>query len=122
MDIEILPFEESLIPYAVKVFKLLSESSSILDKVEKDMNRKSFHLVLKLMKDEKLRNLLVAVRDRIELPNKISKIRKMLSLADKKNFAYVIILGEDEAKNNLITVKNLDTADQFQLPLSLFEG
>jgi len=118
----VLPFEESLIPYAVKVFKLLSESSSILDKVEKDMNRKSFHLVLKLMKDEKLRNLLVAVRDRIELPNKISKIRKMLSLADKKNFAYVIILGEDEAKNNLITVKNLDTADQFQLPLSLFEG
>ena len=118
----LIPFEEKLLPYAIKIFKLLSEASSILEKVEENIDNKKFNLVLKLMKDENLRNFLIAVRDRIEFPNKISKIKKMLSLADRKNFAYAIILGEEEVSRNFITVKNLNTGNQFQLPLSIFEG
>ncbi|HIP93506.1 MAG TPA: histidine--tRNA ligase [Desulfurobacteriaceae bacterium] len=118
----LLPLDEKLLPYAVKAFKLLSESTSILEQIKEDIDTKKFNLVLKLMKDEKLRDFLVAVRDRIELPNKISKIRKMFSLADKKNFAYALIIGEEEASKNLITVKNLDTGNQFQLSLNMFEG
>jgi|WetSurSiteA1Bulk_404760.scaffolds.fasta_scaffold00907_5 histidyl-tRNA synthetase len=42
---------------------------------------------------------------------------KQLKYADKKNVPFVIILGPDEAKENLITLKNLKTKSQEKITL-----
>lgn len=47
-----------------------------------------------------------------------AKMEKQLKYADKKQIPYVIIIGPDEAKNNTVTVKNLKTRTQKNLPLN----
>ncbi|MGB9883076.1 MAG: histidine--tRNA ligase [Microgenomates group bacterium] len=49
--------------------------------------------------------------------NDQAKIDKQLKYADKKGIPYVIIIGPDEAKNNLIKLKNLKTGDQRQMKI-----
>ena len=117
----ILPFEEKYIPFALKVFKLLSEATNILEKIEEEIDTKKFLFVKNLMENEKLRNFMIEVRNRIELPNKLGKIKKLFNLADKKNFAYAIVIGEEEVEKNFITIKNLETREQFNLPLNMLE-
>lgn len=51
-----------------------------------------------------------------------SKIEKQLKYADKKNIPYVIIIGPDEVKNNLVKLKNMKTGEQKELPLSQVIG
>ncbi|MBT3250060.1 MAG: histidine--tRNA ligase [Candidatus Pacebacteria bacterium] len=45
-------------------------------------------------------------------PDNTDKIGKQFKYADKKNIPYVIIIGEEEAKNNQVSLKNLETGDQ----------
>lgn len=40
------------------------------------------------------------------------KLKSQFSYADKKGIKYVAILGEDEIKNNQITIKNMSTGEQ----------
>lgn len=40
------------------------------------------------------------------------KIAKKFKYADKLNVNYVIIIGEDEIKNNVVTLKNMNTGEQ----------
>ena len=40
------------------------------------------------------------------------KIAKKFKYADKLNINYVIVIGEDEIKNNVVTVKNMITGEQ----------
>lgn len=45
------------------------------------------------------------------------KIAKKFKAADKLNIKYVIIIGEDELKNNVVTLKNMITGEQKTLTL-----
>ena len=50
------------------------------------------------------------------------KIKKQMAYANKKNIPYVAIVGEDEVKNNLITLKNMATGEQQSLsPIELIK-
>ena len=40
------------------------------------------------------------------------KIAKKFKYADKLNINYVIVIGEDEIKNNVVTIKNMSTGEQ----------
>ena len=44
-------------------------------------------------------------------PDKV-KIKKQMNYANQKNVEYVALVGEDEMKNGLITLKNMKTGDQ----------
>ena len=48
----------------------------------------------------------------VELNVENQKINKKVKYADKLNIKYVIIIGEDEIKNNVITLKNMETGEQ----------
>jgi histidyl-tRNA synthetase len=44
---------------------------------------------------------------------KINKnIKKIFSYADKNNFDFILLIGEEENLNNKIVLKNLKTKDQ----------
>lgn len=47
------------------------------------------------------------------------KLDKQLKYADKKGVPYVVILGPDEVKQNLVTLKNMQTKKQKQVSLTL---
>lgn len=49
-------------------------------------------------------------------PDKV-KIKKQMNYANKKNVEYVALVGEDEMKNRLITLKNMKTGDQEKIIL-----
>ncbi len=42
----------------------------------------------------------------------VEKLGKALELANKKSYSYVIILGEDEQKDQTVTVKNMQSGEQ----------
>jgi len=44
-----------------------------------------------------------------------SKLKKQLSFANNRRIKYVALIGEMEMKDNLITVKNMDTGNQMKL-------
>ena len=45
------------------------------------------------------------------------KIAKKFKIADKLNIKYVIVIGEDEVKNNVVSLKNMTTGEQENLTL-----
>ncbi|NMB91883.1 histidine--tRNA ligase [candidate division WWE3 bacterium] len=49
-----------------------------------------------------------------------TKLEKQLKYADKKGCKYVIIIGENELKDNLVTIKNLKDSTQETKPLEKF--
>jgi histidyl-tRNA synthetase len=52
-----------------------------------------------------------------ELFPDVVKLRKQMSYADSKKIPYIIIAGEDEIKNNNITIKNMSSGEQKTMPL-----
>ncbi|MDE2025315.1 MAG: histidine--tRNA ligase [Patescibacteria group bacterium] len=46
-----------------------------------------------------------------------AKMEKQLKYADAKQIPFAVIIGPDEAARNMVTVKNLKTREQTQLPL-----
>jgi len=46
-----------------------------------------------------------------------AKVGKKLGYADKLGITYVILIGEDEIKNNLLTLKNMKTGEQENLSI-----
>lgn len=50
-------------------------------------------------------------------PDPTAKLDKQFKYADKKSIPYAIVIGEDEVKNNLVTLKNLATREQSTLSL-----
>lgn len=50
-------------------------------------------------------------------PNPSDKIDKQFKYADKKNIPYAIVIGQDEADKNLVTLKNLSTREQQSLSI-----
>ena len=45
------------------------------------------------------------------------KIERQLKYADQKNIPFALLIGEDEIKNNTVTLKNLKTREQKQLSI-----
>jgi len=45
------------------------------------------------------------------------KIKKQMSYADSRKIPYIIIAGEDEIKNNSITIKIMSSGEQKEMPL-----
>lgn len=50
-------------------------------------------------------------------PDPTDKLEKQFKYADKKGIPYAIIIGQDEADKNLVTLKNLRSREQQTLPL-----
>jgi histidyl-tRNA synthetase len=48
----------------------------------------------------------------------VDKLDKQLKYADKKGIPYVVIIGPDEAKKNVVKLKNMKTGDQKELTTS----
>ncbi len=46
-----------------------------------------------------------------------SKIKKQMEYADKKKIRFVIVIGSDEVKTGLLTLKKMETGEQFKLSL-----
>ena len=55
------------------------------------------------------------IRAQINIENQ--KLGKKFKIADKLNVNYVIVLGEDEANNNVVTLKNMKTGEQKTISL-----
>lgn len=51
-------------------------------------------------------------------PSPSDKLDKQFKYADKKTIPYAVIIGEEEAENNTVTLKNLATREQKTIPLS----
>lgn len=45
------------------------------------------------------------------------KIKNQFKYANKLNIPYIIIIGEDEVNNNVVSLKNMETGEQLQLPI-----
>jgi len=48
---------------------------------------------------------------------KNAKLKKSLAYANKQKVPFVLIIGEDELKENLFTLKSMNTSEEFKLPL-----
>ena len=66
----------------------------------------------------KILDLLRSLNIRSELFPDALKLKKQMSYADSKKIPYIIIAGEDEIKNNSITVKIMSSGEQKNMPLS----
>ena len=44
------------------------------------------------------------------------KLKKSFEFANKEKIPYVIVLGEDEIKDNIIKIKNMQTGIEYKIP------
>jgi histidyl-tRNA synthetase len=49
------------------------------------------------------------------------KIKKQLDYANKKNFDFVVLIGEDEIKNDLFVLKNMSSGEQSSYKMNTIE-
>ena len=54
---------------------------------------------------------------RVELSYKRAGLKKQLELANKLKADYAVIVGEDEMKEESVSIKNLHTGEQVKLSL-----
>jgi histidyl-tRNA synthetase len=66
----------------------------------------------------KIREMLQANGIRTEYYPDNVKLKKQFSYADSKKIPIIVIVGEDEVRNNTVTVKTMNTGEQKNLPLS----
>ena len=66
----------------------------------------------------KILDLLRSLNVRSELFPDALKLKKQMSYADSKKIPYIIIAGEDEIRNNSITVKIMSSGEQKNMPLT----
>ena len=55
------------------------------------------------------------IKAQVDFENK--KIAKKFKYADRLNVKFVIVIGEDEIKNNVVTIKDMDTGEQKTLKI-----
>jgi histidyl-tRNA synthetase len=51
-------------------------------------------------------------------PDPEAKLDKQIKYADKKGIKYIIIIGPEEIKRNVITLKNMETGMQSEVPIT----
>ncbi len=57
---------------------------------------------------QNLRNVGIAT----ELYHQADKLKKQFEYANKKQFPYIIIIGDNEVQGNILTIKNMNTSEQ----------
>ena len=62
-----------------------------------------------------LANKLRILGYKVDLEMNDKKVKKCFEFANKENIPYVIVLGEDEIKNNYFNLKNMITGEQFKI-------
>lgn len=85
-----------------------TNSEVLVTVFSKDLFLKSIEIT------QKLRDLKINTET---YPNPTIKLDKQLKYADQKGIPFVVIIGPDEAKNNLVTLKNLVTKVQITASL-----
>ncbi|GIV26334.1 MAG: histidine--tRNA ligase [Bacteroidia bacterium] len=65
----------------------------------------------------KLARMLRKENIRVEIYHKAEKMKKMMEYANKKQFKYVVIVGEDEMKQNKVSLKLMENGEQFILKI-----
>jgi histidyl-tRNA synthetase len=50
------------------------------------------------------------------------KLKKQMSYADSKMIPFIIITGEEEIKNDSVTIKTMSTGAQVNIPLNELES
>lgn len=59
---------------------------------------------------------------RVEVDKNVKKLKKSLAYANKMNIPYVIILGDDELKNGIIRVKDMENGENREFNIDDFES
>lgn len=97
--------------YKLNELKAIKEEQKSISKVlvisMVDDNAKALEIANILRKN--------GINTEVYLENK--KIKAKFKYADKLSIPYVIIIGEDELQNNVVTLKNMDTGEQETLNL-----
>ena len=55
-----------------------------------------------------------------ELYPKADKMKKQMNYANKKGVAFVVLIGENEMDSALLSVKNMQTGDQYSVNIQEF--
>jgi len=99
----------------MKELNLFPEESSITSKVMfVNFGKEEEKYCLKLLK--KVRESGISS----ELYPDSAKMKKQMKYANNKNIPYVILVGENEMKNNLLTVKDMQSGEQTETSLKKF--
>ncbi len=79
-----------------------------------DADTKLFNLVLKIAAELRNRNI------KANYSGKRQSLGKQLKLANQSNAKFAIILGQETQSENLVTIKNLKTSQQYEMKLDEF--
>lgn len=75
------------------------------------LDEESFHYSLKAAQTIRLNGIACEV-----YPDQ-TKIKKQMEYADKKNIPFVVVIGSEEIKTNLFTLKKMETGEQSKLTI-----
>ncbi len=78
-----------------------------------NFGEKEEDLCVKLAKDLRIQGISA------EIYPENAKMKKQMQYANKKNIPYVIIIGENELKNGLVTIKNMESGEQSEIKADL---
>lgn len=97
----------------------LSTIYEILKNKEEFKNKSLIDIYIIPMNTKKeslsLANKLRTLGYKVDLEMNYRKVKKCFEFANKENIPYVIVLGEDEIKNNYFNLKNMITGEQFKI-------
>ena len=97
----------------------LSTIYEILKNKEEFKNKSLIDIYIIPMNTKKeslsLANKLRTLGYKVDLEMNDRKVKKCFEFANKENIPYVIVLGEDEIKNNYFNLKNMITGEQFKI-------
>lgn len=97
----------------------LSTIYEILKNKEEFKNKSLIDIYIIPMNTKKeslsLANKLRTLGYKVDLEMNDKKVKKCFEFANKENIPYVIVLGEDEIKNNYFNLKNMVTGEQFKI-------
>lgn len=100
------------------------EAMEALNLFPEELNEASAKILVSIF-DKELEKKALEVSSRLRAnnintelwPDPSAKMEKQLKYADTKGIPYVVIIGPEEAEKNIVTLKNLKTREQRQLPL-----
>ncbi len=100
--------------YEILILKEAGKKISTVDLYVIPMNTEveSFKFVSKMR----------AIGVRTEIEKKVQKLKKSMNFANKMNIPYVIIIGENEIKNNTVQLKDMSSGKIQEFCLTNYEG
>lgn len=103
---------------------MCNELKKELKKFEVDENKtnsllKTFNLTLDKLKDKyKITEKLRKLGYKVDIDTSNKKLKKKIEKADKDKIPYIIIIGEDEVKNEYFELKNIKTKETYKIEIS----